>query len=93
MVPRIKPRYAAGRRHLSGDFEDVPEAVTMEFTHCGEVGGESFAVSCLKLLDEELYVGGDDFFAGLRLGCGGKGSNAAGFVCGGDAAHGCFLRF
>ena len=47
----------------------------MEFTHRGEVGGESFRVSCLKLLDEELYVGGDDFFAGLRLGCGGKGGD------------------
>src|ERR1700677_5007979 len=30
----------------------------MESAHCGEVGGESFAVACLKLLDEELYVGG-----------------------------------
>jgi hypothetical protein len=59
----------------------------MESTHCGEVGGEPFAVSCLKLLDEEPYVGGDDFFARLRLGCGGKGSNVAGFVRGGDAAQ------
>jgi len=65
----------------------------MEFTHWGEVGVEPFAVSCLKLLDEELHVGGDDFFAGLRLGCGGKGSDVAGFVRGGDGAHRCFLRF
>jgi hypothetical protein len=26
----------------------------MEFTHCGEVGGEPFAVSCLKLLPYSL---------------------------------------
>jgi hypothetical protein len=49
----------------------------MEFSHCGKVGGETFAVSCLKLLDEELNVGGDDFFASLRLGCGGKGGDVS----------------
>jgi hypothetical protein len=49
----------------------------MEFAHCGEVGGEPFRVSCLKLLDEELYVGGDDFFARLWLGFGGKGATLA----------------
>jgi hypothetical protein len=31
----------------------------METAHCGEIGTESFAVSCFKLLDEELYVGDD----------------------------------
>jgi hypothetical protein len=56
LVPRIHARYSGRLRHLSGDFEDVPEAVVMETAHCGEVGCESFAVACLKLLDEELYV-------------------------------------
>ena len=41
----------------------------------------AFGVSCLKLLDEELYVGGDDFFRGLRLGGGGQGSEVAGWCC------------
>ena len=59
----------------------------METAHCGEVRGESFAVSSLKLLDEELYVGGDDFFGRLRFRGRGKGSNIAGFVRGGDGAH------
>ena len=60
----------------------------METAHCGEVSGESFAVACLKLLDEELYVGCDHFLSRLRLGGRGKGSNVAGLVRGGDAAHG-----
>ena len=51
----------------------------MKSAHCGEVGSESFAVSCLKLLDEELDVGGDYFFGGLRLGGRGKGSDVAWF--------------
>jgi hypothetical protein len=42
-------------------------------------------VTCLQLLDEEFYLGGNNFFGRLRLGGGGKGSNAAGFVRGGDA--------
>jgi len=42
----------------------------VETAHCGEVGGEAFGVSGLKLLDEELDVLGDDLFSGLRLGCG-----------------------
>jgi hypothetical protein len=45
----------------------------METAHCGEVTGESFPVSSLKLLDEELEAGGDDFFVRLRLGGRGKG--------------------
>jgi len=40
----------------------------METAHCGEVRGESFAVACFKLLNEELYVGCDHFLSGLRLG-------------------------
>ena len=70
------------------DFENVSEAIVMETAHCGKVRGESFAVACLKLLDEELYVGGNHFFGRLRLGTRGKGSNIAGFIGGGVAAHG-----
>jgi hypothetical protein len=46
-----------------------------------------FALTWLKPLDEELYVGGDHFFG--RPGFGGqeKGSDVAGFVGGGDAAQ------
>ena len=36
---------------------------------------QSFAVSCLKLLNQQLHVGGDDFFGGLGLRGGGKGGN------------------
>jgi hypothetical protein len=36
----------------------------IETARFGQVGGEPFAVSCPQT---ELYVGGDDFFAGLRL--------------------------
>ena len=68
LVPRIQPCNAGCVRLLPCDLEDVAEAVVMESAHGGEVGGESFAVSCLKLLDEELDVGGDDFFGGLGLG-------------------------
>ena len=32
----------------------------MEPAHRGEVGGEAFGVSDLQLLDEELYVGGNE---------------------------------
>jgi hypothetical protein len=64
----ISPSPAAGLRPASlCDFEDVPEAVVVETAHCGEVRGESFDVACLQLLDEELYVGGDDFLGRLRL--------------------------
>jgi hypothetical protein len=73
----------AGFWLLSCDFENVPEAVVMETAHCGEVRGESFALTCLKLLDEELYVGGDHFFGRLGFGGRGKGSDIAGFVRGG----------
>ena len=48
--------------------ENVSEAVVMETAHCGEVRGESFAVACPKLLDQELYVGGNHFLGGLRSG-------------------------
>ena len=43
----------------------------MKTAHRCEVGGECFGMACLKLLNEELYVGGDDFLRGLRLRCGG----------------------
>ena len=62
LVPRIKPGNAGRVWPLPCDFEDVPEAVVVEAAHGGEVGGKAFAVSCLKLLDEQLHVGGDDFF-------------------------------
>jgi hypothetical protein len=50
-------------------------------------------VACLKLLNEEFYVGGDDFLRGQRLGGGGQGSEVAGWVVvavvrGGMDAHG-----
>ena len=44
-------------------------------------------MSSFQLLDEELDVGGDYFLGGLRLGGRGKGSDVAGFVFGGVAAH------
>jgi hypothetical protein len=37
---------------------------------------------------QTLYVGGNNFFGRLRFGGRGKGSNVAGFVRGGVAAHG-----
>ncbi len=89
LVPRIQACDAGCVGLLPCDFEDVPEAVVMETAHGGEVGGEAFAVSGLKLLDKQLHVGGDDFFRGLRLGCGGKGGDVAGgggCVLGGVAA-------
>jgi hypothetical protein len=58
----------------------------MESAHSGEICGESFAVSGFKLLDEELDVGGDNVFRGLRLGGRGKGGDV-GFCC---AVHGGF---
>ena len=39
----------------------------METTHGGEVVGEGFGVSSLQLLNQELYVGGDDFLFGEGL--------------------------
>src|SRR5258708_93244 len=58
----------------------------METAHRGEVCGESFAVACLKLLDEESYVGGNHFLSGLRPGGREKGWDVV--VGGGVAAHG-----
>ena len=75
-----------------------PNEVAMESAHRGEVGGESFGVSCLKLLDEELYVGGDDFFARsaawrLRAGKRGCWLVVVALVCGGMDAHGVVSPF
>jgi len=39
----------------------------METAHRGEVGGQSFGVSLLQLLDEELDIGCDRFLRGLLL--------------------------
>ena len=87
LVPRIQPCDASRVWALPCDFEDVPEAVVVETAHGGEVGGEAFAVPCLKLLDKQLHVGGDDFFRGLGLGGGGKGGD----VAGGGVGGGCVL--
>jgi hypothetical protein len=46
---------------LPCNFKDVAEAVPVESAHGREVGGEAFGVTGFQLLDEELYVGGDDF--------------------------------
>ena len=88
LVPRIQPCDAGCVWALPCDFEDVPEAVVMETAHGGEVGGEAFAVSGFQLLDKQLHVGGDDFFRGLGLGCGGKGGDVAGRGVGGGCVLG-----
>ncbi len=79
LVPRIEASDAGCVRLLACDLKDVAETVVVEAAHRREVSGEPFAVSCFQLLDEELNVGGDDFFGGLWLGGGGHG---------GDVAHG-----
>jgi len=65
----------------------------MESAHSRQVGGESFRVSGLKLLDKQSDVRCNDFLGGLRLGRRVNRSDAvggvvAGFVRSGDAAHG-----
>jgi hypothetical protein len=66
----------------------------MKTSHRGEVGGQTFGVSLLQLLDEELDVGCDRFLRGLLfVGRGhyvGRGSTVdvlaavvGGFDCGG----------
>jgi hypothetical protein len=63
--------------------------------HCrGGIGGLFFCCSWLvytaivvRAYGESGYVGGDYFFRRLRFGGRGKGSNVAGFVRGGVAAH------
>jgi hypothetical protein len=47
--------------------KNVAKAVIVKPAHCGEVGGESFGVSLLQLLDQGLHVGRDYFFRGLLL--------------------------
>ena len=39
----------------------------METAHRGEARRESFAMTRLKLLDEELYVSGNDLFGRLSF--------------------------
>ena len=39
----------------------------MERAHSGEVGGDAFAVSLLKLLDECLNIGGNHFLCRVLL--------------------------
>jgi len=57
-----------------GDGEDIAKAVFVEAGHGGEIGGESLAVSCLKLRDQVLDVLGDKLLRGALL------ASAGGFV-------------
>ena len=90
LVPCVQPSNAGCVRPLPCNFQDVAEAVVVEAAHGVEVGGECIAVSCLKLLDKALDVGGDDFFGGLpllRL----FGVFADGVTVLVAGVHGCFL--
>jgi hypothetical protein len=72
LVPRIEASNAGRLGHLSCDLKNVAKRVAVKPAHGGEVCGKAFGVSCLKLLDQQLHVGGNDFFGGLRPGCRGK---------------------
>src|ERR1035437_3153966 len=90
LVPRIQASNAGCVRLLPRNLKDVAERVIVKSAHRREIGGKSFAVSLLQLLNQGLHVGRDYFFRGLLLlrlvgVLGGRGDS----VCGGDscAAH------
>src|ERR1035437_9858284 len=90
LVPRIQASNAGCVRLLPCYLQDVAKRVIVKSTHPCEIGGKSFAVYLLQLLNQALPVGRDYFFRGLLLlrlvgVLGGRGDS----VCGGDscAAH------
>jgi hypothetical protein len=72
LVPRIEASNVGRLGHLPCDLKDVAERVAVKPAHGGEVGGKAFAVPRLKLFNQQLHVGGNDFFGGLRFGVEGK---------------------
>jgi len=68
----------------------------VESAHRGEIGGQTFRVPGLKLLDQKLNIGGDDFFRGLRFGFrwkrGGWLNGCRGLVYGLGGGFGGFLH-
>lgn len=52
---------------MTRDGENIAKRVTMEAGHSAEVGGKSFAPALLKLLNQGLDVGGNNFLRRLPL--------------------------
>ncbi len=66
-------------------FEDVSEAVIVKAAHGVEVGRQCITVSSLKLFNQALYIGGDNFFRRLPL------LRLFGVFAGGGNATGCAI--
>src|ERR1039458_1932925 len=67
LVPRIQASNAGCIRLLPRNLKDVAKAIIVKSAHRCEIGGKSFAVSLLQLLNQGLHVGRDYFFCGLLL--------------------------
>src|ERR1039458_4966918 len=67
LVPRIQASNAGCIRLLPCNLQNVAKTVVMKSAHRSEIGGKSFAVSLLQLLNQGLHVGRDCFFRGLLL--------------------------
>src|ERR1035441_5524879 len=65
LVPRIQASDAGCIRLLPCNLQYVAERVIVKSAHRCEIGGKSFAVSLLQLLNQGLHIRGDYFFRGL----------------------------
>jgi len=66
LIPSVHSSHAGCVGALPGDLKDVAKGVVVKSAHRREVGGQPLRVSGLKLLDQKLDVGGNDFFRRLR---------------------------
>src|ERR1035437_6518395 len=67
LVPRIEASNAGCIRLLPRNLQYVAERVIVKSAHRCEIGGKSFAVPLLQLLNQGLHVGRDCLFRGLLL--------------------------
>src|ERR1035437_10085365 len=67
LIPRIQASNAGCIWLLPCNLQNVVKTVIVKPAHCCEIGGKSFAVSLLQLLDQGLHIRCDYFFRGLLL--------------------------